>query len=97
MSVTYKKDEILSTTTVAKSFGKVLSNLENHKIDKVIVAKNNKLEAVILSIDDYENMAELYNIMEHMEIYQIIKKRLLKHDKKRVELDTLLKEEKIEI
>ncbi|MEK6647612.1 MAG: hypothetical protein AABY84_13155 [Candidatus Firestonebacteria bacterium] len=97
MSVGYKKDEILSTTVVAKTFGKVLADLEQHKIEKVVVAKNNRLEAVIMPIEDYENMAELYDVVEHIEIYQIIKKRMAKSNMKRISLDTLLKKEKIEI
>uniref|UniRef100_UPI0040487D25 hypothetical protein n=1 Tax=Aliarcobacter sp. TaxID=2321116 RepID=UPI0040487D25 len=40
--------------------------------------KNNKLEAVVISTDEYERLKEIENIMdmlEHKEIYQTIQNR----------------------
>ncbi|OGW65445.1 MAG: hypothetical protein A3H49_08430 [Nitrospirae bacterium RIFCSPLOWO2_02_FULL_62_14] len=97
MSVAYKKDEILSASRAARSFGKVLADLKEHRKRRIAIAKNNELEAVILPIEDYETMAEAMAVMEHVEIYQLVQKRKRKGSGKRTSLDTLLKEERLAV
>ena len=48
MAVAYKKDEILSATRVARSFGQVLADLSGKRRRRVVVVKNNHLEAILL-------------------------------------------------
>lgn len=54
MAVAYKKEEILSASRVARSFGKVLTDLKAQHRRRVVVLKNNQVEAVIVPVDDYE-------------------------------------------
>ena len=93
MSVAYKKDEILSASRTARSFGKVLADLKARRKRRIAVAKNNELEAVILPIQDYETMAEALAIMEHIEIYRLVQERKSKGPGKRTSLNALLKKE----
>lgn len=93
MSVAYKKDEIVSASRAARSFGKVLADLKEHRKRRIAIAKNNELEAVILPIQEYESMAEALALLEHIEIYRLVKARKHKGPGKRMSLDTLLKEE----
>jgi PHD/YefM family antitoxin component YafN of YafNO toxin-antitoxin module len=95
MSVGYKKDEIVSASSVARSFGRILANIVDHKKQRMVVAKNNHLEAVILPIDEYEKLSELAELVEHIEIHELIVQRKAKDTRKRISLDTLLKEEGI--
>jgi PHD/YefM family antitoxin component YafN of YafNO toxin-antitoxin module len=93
MSVAYRKDEIVSASRVARSFGKVLADLKTHHKRRIAVAKNNELEAVILPIQEYETMAEALALLEHIEIYRLVEQRKRKKSGKRTSLDALLKEQ----
>ncbi len=48
----YKRDEMISVTDLLKGFKTTLEKLTSHQLDKVAVMKNNKPEAVIVSIDE---------------------------------------------
>lgn len=97
MSVAFKKDEILSASRVARSFGKVLTDLKAQNRRRVVVLKNNQVEAVIVPIDDYEKMAEAFALLEHMEIYQLVKRRDRKKGKNSIPLEALLKEQRLAV
>lgn len=96
MELAFKRDEVISATSAAKNFGKVVSDLATHKKEKTVVIKNNEITAVILPVDEYEYMAEVVNFVEHLEIFDLITKRKKKAGK-RIPLDKLLKEEGIEL
>ena len=97
MAVAYKKDEILSATRVARSFGQVLADLSGKRRRRVVVVKNNHLEAILLPIEDYETMAEALAILEHLEIYRLVQKRKGKKRPNTISLDALLKEQRLAI
>jgi PHD/YefM family antitoxin component YafN of YafNO toxin-antitoxin module len=97
MDATFKRDEVISATSAAKNFGKVVSDLANHRKEKAVIIKNNKITAVILPAEEYEYMAELVQFVEHVEIFDIITKRKKSTTGRRVVLDKLLKEEHIEL
>ena len=97
MGVAYRKDEIISASRAARSFGKVLAELKTHHKSRVAIAKNNELEAVILPIDEYETMAEALAILEHIEIHLVIEQRKRKGSGKQTSLDALLKEQRIAV
>ena len=73
--VAYSKDEIISASDMARGFSSVLKDLINHTKERFAVSKNNKLEAVVLSIDEYERLKEAYDLMEHIEIYKTLQER----------------------
>ena len=73
--ITYSREEILSASEVARSFSSVLKELMQHTKERFAVSKNNKIEAVVLSIDEYERLQEAYDLVEHMEIYKKVKAR----------------------
>ncbi|MBN2895411.1 MAG: type II toxin-antitoxin system prevent-host-death family antitoxin [Campylobacterales bacterium] len=52
----YKRDEMISVTDLLKSFKTTLEKLTSHQLEKVAVMKNNKPEAVIISVDEYERL-----------------------------------------
>ena len=56
----YKRDEMISVTDLLKGFKMTLEKLTSHQLDKVAVMKNNKPEAVIVSIDEYERLQSKY-------------------------------------
>ena len=95
MPVAYKKDEILSASKVARSFGQVLADLSGKRRRRVVVVKNNHLEAILLPIEDYETMAEALAILEHLEIYRLVRERKGKKRPNTISLDALLKEQRL--
>jgi len=86
--VAYTKDEIISVSDMARSFSGVLGNIIDHTKEKIAISKNNKLEAVIVNIDEYEKLKEAYDILEHMDIYEKVQQR---KDSKTVSLEESMK------
>ena len=54
----YKKEELLSSTYISRNFGEILNKLKSKILEKVVVIKNNHLEAIILPIDEYERITK---------------------------------------
>jgi PHD/YefM family antitoxin component YafN of YafNO toxin-antitoxin module len=75
---TYATNELIPSSEFAKKFGSYLSLIKESTIDKLAILKNNKIEAVLVSKDDYERMSEALEILEQQEIANTIKKRTSK-------------------
>ncbi len=73
--VAYENDELIPSSEFAKKFGSYLSQIKDHTVDKLAVLKNNRIEAVLVSKDEYERMKEALELQEHKEIYDIVKER----------------------
>ncbi len=73
--IAYAKDEIIPVTYIARNLSDILNKLKIGKLKKVAIAKNNRLESVILPIEEYETLQEVYDLVEHMEIYKLVKER----------------------
>jgi PHD/YefM family antitoxin component YafN of YafNO toxin-antitoxin module len=97
MGVAYSKDEIISASRAARSFGKVLAELKTRHKHRIAIAKNNELEAVILPIQEYETMAEALALLEHIEIYRLVQQRKRQGPAKRISLNALLKEQGVAV
>ena len=74
--VAYTQNELVSATEISKQFGEYISKVKNGVVDKIGVLKNNKLNAIILSVEEYEKMVETIDLMEDMQIYEEVKDRL---------------------
>jgi len=92
--VTYSRDEIISTSEMARSFSTVLKEIMNHTKERFAISKNNKLEAVVLPIEEYERLKEAYDLMEHIDIYNKIQER---KDSKTISMDEVAKKYGINI
>lgn len=73
--ISYTREEIVPVTEVARGFSNLLKKLTDGEQTKVAVSKNNKLEAVMLSIDEYERLQTLADLVEHYEIFQKVQER----------------------
>ncbi len=73
--VAYRRDEIISITELARNLSTVLNSLIDYSKEKFAISKNNKLQAVIIPIEEYERMREAYEEMENIKIARIIEKR----------------------
>ncbi|MCI6988308.1 MAG: type II toxin-antitoxin system Phd/YefM family antitoxin [Campylobacter sp.] len=60
------KDEIFTATEVVRNFSSILTNVSKEKIKKAVIVKNNKFQAVIISMEEFERLnkaVELLNIL----------------------------------
>ena len=75
---TYTTNELIPSSEFAKRFGTYLSQITSNSIDKLAILKNNKVEAILISKDDYERMSEALEYIENQEIANTIKERTAK-------------------
>ena len=54
--VNFNRNEIVSATQLVRQFSSIISSLVNKSLDKIAVIRNNEMEAVILSYDEYEQL-----------------------------------------
>lgn len=54
--VNFNRNEIVSATQLVRQFSSIMSNLVNKTLNKIAVIRNNEMEAVILSFDEYEHL-----------------------------------------
>lgn len=72
----YSQDELKPATEVARGFGSILKEISSDSKKRIIVVKNNKLEAAIISLKEYEKLKDSYDILE-----QLYKKGMISGDK----------------
>ena len=74
--VTYSTNELISSSEFAKKFGTYLAQIKDNSVEKLAILKNNKVEAVIISKDEYENMKEALKQIEAKKIIDSIQNGL---------------------
>ena len=62
--VAYTRDEIISATDLARNVSATLSSLANDEKEKIAIMKNNKIETVMISIEEYERLKEADEYMK---------------------------------
>jgi PHD/YefM family antitoxin component YafN of YafNO toxin-antitoxin module len=70
--VTYATNELIASSQMAKRFGEYLGQIKENSVEKLAILKNNKVEAVIISKDEYEKMVEALKTLEANEMIQSI-------------------------
>ncbi|OHD97009.1 MAG: hypothetical protein A3E21_05520 [Sulfurimonas sp. RIFCSPHIGHO2_12_FULL_36_9] len=76
--VKYAQNELFSITDFTKQIGSAVSSIKEHSLEKIGILKNNKLEAVVISTDEYERLKkleEMFELAEHTQIYNAIQQR----------------------
>ena len=76
--VKYAKNELYSITDFTKQIGSVVGSIKEQTLEKIGILKNNKLEAVVISTDEYERLKEIEEqvaLAEHSGIYQAVEAR----------------------
>jgi len=71
--MTYAKNEIMTATDMVRNFSSVLGSLSKGNNKRVVIVKNNRFEAVMITVDEYEKMSEAVQILE--KIYASTKKK----------------------
>ncbi|NLK66436.1 MAG: type II toxin-antitoxin system Phd/YefM family antitoxin [Campylobacteraceae bacterium] len=60
----FKQDEIYTATEVVRNFSSVLTKVSSGEIKKAVIVKNNKFEAVMLSLKEYERLEKAVNLLD---------------------------------
>ncbi len=74
--VTYATNELIPSSEFAKKFGTYLSLIKNSTVTKLAILKNNKVEAVLISKEEYEAMQEALKKIEAQELLEGVRKGL---------------------
>ena len=70
--MTFSKDEIYTATQVVRNFSEVLSKVRTGENNRAFIVKNNKFEAVMLSMSEYERLNKAEELLK--KIYEQRKK-----------------------
>ncbi len=89
--VAYENDELIPSSEFAKKFGLYLAQIKSHTVDKLAVLKNNRIEAVLVSKDEYERMQNAYEIIEDMQIARIVEERSKTPREEYISMDEMAK------
>jgi PHD/YefM family antitoxin component YafN of YafNO toxin-antitoxin module len=76
--VKYAQSELFSITDFTKQIGSIVNSIKEHSFEKIGILKNNRLEAVVISTDEYERLKgieELFELEEHTQIYNLVQSR----------------------
>ena len=92
--INYLREEIISSSKASKKFGELLKRLKSGKAEKIVISKNNELEAVIIPIEEFETIKEAFELVEHLEIFRLINER--KDKKATITLDRLISDSGID-
>lgn len=69
METAYRREEIVSSSKASKRLGEVLN--EAKRKGRMVLSRNNRLEAVILPIEEYEGIVEdLEHVLTALEIQE---------------------------
>ena len=74
--VAYRTDEMVPSSDFAKKFGSFLTQIRERSVDKLAILKNNKVEAILISKDDYEAMSEALKNQEANQLLNSIQSGL---------------------
>ncbi len=73
---TYSTNEFIPSSEFAKKFNTYLTQIKDNRVDKLAILKKNKVEAVLISRDEYESMKEALKELETKKILQSIQSGL---------------------
>jgi|GEM_PF-1319324 len=62
--VQYAQNELLSITDFTKQISSIVKNIKNRSVDKIGILKNNRLEVVVISTEEYARLKELEITLE---------------------------------
>ena len=58
------QDEIYTATEIVRNFSTVLNKIKNQEIKKALIVKNNKFEAVMISMREFERLEKAVELLK---------------------------------
>jgi len=60
----FNKDEIYTATEIVRNFSSVLTKVSKEEIRKALIVKNNKFEAVMISMKEFERLEKAVELLK---------------------------------
>ncbi len=64
--LSFKQDEIYTATEVVRNFSPIIEKLKKSDSGKMVILKNNKFEAVLLSMKEFERLQNAMQLLENI-------------------------------
>ncbi|EAK8519842.1 type II toxin-antitoxin system Phd/YefM family antitoxin [Campylobacter jejuni] len=64
--LSFKQDEIYTATEVVRNFSLIMEKLKKSESGKIVILKNNKFEAVMLSMKEFERLQNAMQLLENI-------------------------------
>jgi len=71
----YTRNELMSSSEIVRNFSSVLNSIKNKETNRIVVMRKNKLEAVILPIDEYERIQEIMDYFDRFQLFRTLEQR----------------------
>lgn len=84
-----ERKQMVSSTEVGRRFAEYLGQVTEAR-ERCFIVRNNRIEAVLLGIEDFERLAEYEDVVEHLVVADLIARR--RDEPEEVDLDTALAE-----
>ncbi len=62
----FNSNEIYTATEVVRNFSSILKSIKSKEKKRVFIVKNNKFEAVMLNMDEYEKLNDAFNLLQEL-------------------------------
>jgi PHD/YefM family antitoxin component YafN of YafNO toxin-antitoxin module len=62
----YSTDEMFSATQIVRKFGPIFKDIVEKRKKRAVIVKNNKIEAVLIPIDEYEKLNDAYGVLKEL-------------------------------
>lgn len=59
----FNQDEIYTATEVVRNFSSILTKVNSGKLKKAVIVKNNKFEAVMISVKEFERLEKAVDLL----------------------------------
>lgn len=60
----FSKDELYTATEVVRTFSTLLTKIAQNQLKRAVIVKNNRFQAVLLNIDEYERLNDAAILMQ---------------------------------
>ena len=87
--------QMVSSTDMARRFAEYLDRADQ-KAERLFVTRNNQIEAVLLSVEDFERLQAYEEIVEYLAIADLVAERQSEEEIE-VDLEVLLREEGLDL
>ncbi len=85
--------QMVSSTDIAQRFEEYLDRARSRS-ERLFITRDNSIEAVLISIEDFEKLSGLEELVEHLMVAKIVEERLGQPEV--ADLGTMMKEEALE-
>jgi PHD/YefM family antitoxin component YafN of YafNO toxin-antitoxin module len=63
---TFNSDEIYTATEMVRNFSSILKSITSKEKKRAFIVKNNKFEAVVLNMDEYEKLNDAFELLQKL-------------------------------